>query len=221
MSAVSSPPVLYSLRNCPYAIRARMAVYISGQSVLLRELRLDNKPAVLLEASPKGTVPVLVLPCGEVIEQSLEIMLWAFRANDPDNYLLDDKQDRQQEMFSLIALFDKEFKTCLENYRSAKRYHDPDLLTLRHSCERYLQLLELRLLKHQYLVSDTSCLADLAILPFIRQFSRVERQWYRQSPYPKVRDWLSGYLQSRMFSKVMAKFPVWSECNEHVTFKAD
>ncbi|GIU24527.1 glutathione S-transferase [Shewanella schlegeliana] len=221
MSAISSTAILYSLRNCPYAIRARLAVYVSGQTVLLRELRLDNKPVELLEASPKGTVPVLVQPSGEVIELSLDIMLWALSRRDPANYLFADKSDRHQEMLSLIDLFDKEFKTCLESYRSAKRYHDADLFTRRADCERFLQILELRLLEHQYLVSDTPSLADLAIIPFIRQFSRVERQWYRQSPYPKVRGWLSGYLQSRMFSKVMMKFPIWSGCNDQVIFKVD
>lgn len=221
MSAISSLPVFYSLRNCPYAIRARLGVYISGQAVQIRELRLDNKPSELLQASAKGTAPVLVLANGEVIEQSLDIMLWALNCRDRDNYLITDRPNTQQKMFRLIRLFDEEFITCLERYRSAKRYHDADLLSRREACEGYLQILEQRLLQYPYLFSATPSLADLAIIPFIRQFARVERQWYLSSPYSSVRDWLNGYLQCPMFSKVMVKIPLWSTHNAPVIFKAE
>ncbi|ABV88050.1 glutathione S-transferase N-terminal domain-containing protein [Shewanella pealeana] len=221
MSAESINPVLYSLRNCPYAMRARMAIYQSGQAVQLRELCLDSKPVEFLTASPKGTVPVLVLPNGEVFEQSLEIMRWAFGTHDPDNYLISDNSNKQQQMLRLIKLFDEEFISSLEIYRSAKRYHDESLQECREACEQYLQLLEQRLLQHRYLFSDNPSLADLAIIPFIRQLARVERQWYLNSPYPKVRNWLNGYLQSLMFSKVMAKFPLWSANDVPVIFKAE
>ena len=219
MSAESINPLFYSLRNCPYAMRARMAIYASGQSVQLRELCLDSKPTDFLMASPKATVPVLVLPNGKVIEQSLEIMCWTFNVNDSDNYLISDNRDKQQQMLRFIELFDREFISSLESYRSAKRYHDENLLECRKACERYLQQLEQRLQYHRYLFSDNPCVADLAIIPFIRQLARVERQWYLNSPYPQLRNWLNGYLQSRMFSKVMTKYPVWTPTNEQVIFK--
>lgn len=219
MSAELINPVFYSLRNCPYAMRARMAIYQSGQAVQLRELCLDSKPVEFLTVSPKGTVPVLVLPNGDVFEQSLQIMRWAFSTHDPDNYLLADKDHKQQQMLELIDLFDEKFISSLENYRSAKRYHDDSLLHWRENCEHYLQLLEQRLLQHRYLFSDNPTLADLAIIPFIRQLARVERQWYLASPYPSVRNWLNRYLQSPMFSKVMAKFPLWSAKEQPVIFE--
>ncbi|WP_299806679.1 glutathione S-transferase [uncultured Shewanella sp.] len=221
MSAVSSNPVLYSLRNCPYAMRARMAIYVSGQSVQLRELVLTDKPSQLLESSPKGTVPVLVLPNGEVLEQSLDIMLWAFEQGDSANYLMSFDPTLRDDMFDLIALFDTDFKQCLDLYRSAKRYHDQDLPSTRQACERYIYILEQRLTTNPYLFTTSPCLADLAIIPFIRQFARVERQWYLASPYPNVRGWLNSYLQSPMFSKIMAKFPLWSANNAPVIFGAD
>lgn len=109
----------------------------------------------------------------------------------------------------LIHQFDSEFKPCLEAYRAAKRYHEPNLVECRQACEKYLCELEERLTRHSFLMADQESLADLALLPFIRQFARVERQWYLQSPYPKLRQWLNQYLQSRMFSKVMTKHELW------------
>ena len=114
-------------------------------------------------------------------------------------------------MLKLIATFDNEFKSCLNAYKCAKRYHENSLVNCRQACEVYIQDLENRLTQHDFLMSSKPSLADIAILPFIRQFARVERQWYLQSPYPKLRAWLNHYLQSPIFTKVMAKFPLWNE----------
>ncbi|MCL1139179.1 glutathione S-transferase [Shewanella pneumatophori] len=219
-------PVLYSLRNCPYAMRARLAIFASEQTVCLREVLLSQKPAQMLTASPKGTVPVLVLPSGEVLEQSRDIMLWAFAQSDLNNYqlhqpLANGKQSEAATVQQLMTQFDSEFIPRLEHYRSAKRYRDPKLLQYRAECEIYLQQLESRLAQHDFLFGGKACLADVAIMPFIRQFARVERQWYLQSPYPEVRRWLDGYLQSAMFSKVMAQYPVWTEGANETLFGGD
>ncbi|MCL1078996.1 glutathione S-transferase [Parashewanella spongiae] len=214
-------PILYSLRNCPYAMRARLALYASGQQVLLRDIVLSNKPAEMLIVSPKGTVPVLVTADKQVIDESLSIMKWAFSQTDPDDYLNKAHTSALVEMLSVIALFDNEFKGHLEKYRCSKRYHEPSLLEDRQQCERYLADLESRLSQHQYLMSDKPSLTDLALMPFIRQFARVERQWYLQSPYPNLRQWLNGYLQSKMFSKVMAQYPMWLDSKEDVVFGAE
>ncbi|MGS0676366.1 glutathione S-transferase [Shewanella sp. 0m-4] len=214
-------PVLYSLRNCPYAMRARLAIYASRQQVELRDLVLSNKPLELLQASPKGTVPVLVQADGKVIEQSLEVMLWALTLSDPDDHLDNADPQALDEMLALITVFDTEFKVCLEKYRCSKRYHEASLIEDREACETYLKGLEQRLTQHKYLISDSPSLVDLALLPFIRQFARVERQWYRQSPYPNLRDWLNSYLQSRMFSKVMTQHPLWLETGEGIVFSAN
>ncbi|MGO2498533.1 MAG: glutathione S-transferase [Vibrio litoralis] len=202
-------PVLYSLRNCPFAMRARMAIYRSQVPVLLRDIVLSDKPPEMLEVSPKGTVPVVVTSCGTVIEESAEVMLWALSENDPEDLLLSTNPDMLDSMHGLIHQFDTEFKPCLEAYRAAKRYHEPNLVECRQACEKYLCELEVRLTQHSFLMADQESLADLALLPFIRQFARVERQWYLQSPYPKLRQWLNQYLQSKMFSKVMTKHELW------------
>lgn len=216
-------PILYSLRNCPYAMRARMAIFKSNQLVLLRDLVLSNKPEEMMEASPKGTVPVLVLSNGSVVEESLDVMLWALHESDPRDLLhsLDHKQQQENslsEMLKLINEFDNEFKAYLEQYKCAKRYQEDNIEECRAACQHYLHQLEKRLSKHAFLMSDKESLADIALLPFIRQFARVERQWYLQSPYPKVRLWLNSYLQSAMFSKVMAKHPLWLVSQQEVLF---
>ncbi len=180
---------------------------------------LCHKPAELLIASTKGTVPVLVTTDNQVIDESLSIMQWAFSQTDPDDYLNKAAPNAVADMLSVIMVFDNEFKGHLEKYRCSKRYHEPSMVEDRQQCERYLVDLESRLCQHSYLMSDKPSLADLALMPFIRQFARVERQWYLQSPYPKLRQWLNGYLQSRMFSKVMAQYPMWLDSKEEVVFR--
>ncbi|MDN4503409.1 glutathione S-transferase [Alteromonadaceae bacterium BrNp21-10] len=213
-------PILYSLRNCPYAMRARLAIYQSKQAVALRDVVLTNKPADMLIASPKGTVPILLLPSGEVIDESLDIMLWALHQSDPNNLLRpttvnshvaeSEPAATQADMLSLIEHFDQQFKIALEAYKCAKRYHETNLQECRQACEVFIQNLELRLSQHSYLMDNQESVADIALLPFIRQFAKVERQWYLQSPYPNLKRWLNQYLQSAMFTKVMAKHPLWS-----------
>lgn len=213
MNDISQLPILYSLRHCPFAMRARLALFKAKQKVALRDIVLSNKPQEMLNASPKATVPVLVLNNGTVIEESLDIMLWAFHQADPADFLhkniMDNQATKNEEMMALIHTFDTQFKTCLENYKCAKRYHETNLIECRQACEIFLNQLEQRLTQHPFLISNLESLADIALLPFIRQFARIERQWYLQAPYPNVRAWLNKYLQSAMFTKVMAKHPLW------------
>jgi len=214
-------PVLYSLRNCPYAMRARMALFKSKQPVWLRDLVLSDKPPEMINASPKATVPVLVLANGKVIDESLDVMLWALKESDPDNLLHADStvdDSSVETMLTFIDEFDYGFKSALEQYKCAKRYQEDDIVQRRAVCLQYLDKVERRLAKHNFLFSTRESLADIAILPFLRQFARVERQWYLQSPYPKVKQWLNGYLQSPMFTKVMAKYPLWQDNHELVLF---
>lgn len=214
----SALPILYSLRNCPYAMRARIAIFKAKQTVMLRDIVLSNKPKEMIVASHKATVPVLVLTNGTVVEESLAIMLWALNETDPDDLLQTNNEDGLSDMLNLINSFDHEFKVCLEQYKCAKRYRESNLIECRELCEPYIETLESRLNRHIFLMSNTESLADIALLPFIRQFARIERQWYLQSPYPKVRQWLNNYLQSPIFTKVMAKYPLWLDEHKVVLF---
>lgn len=218
-------PVLYSLRNCPYAMRARLAIYKSKLSIELRDVVLNNKPQEMITASPKATVPILVLNSSQVIDESLDVMLWALSENDPEDLLHCNAEKTQinmptklPEILNLVHQFDQEFKTCLEQYKCAKRYHETNLAECRLACEVYIKDLEQRLSKHDYIIDDKESLADIALLPFIRQFAKVERQWYLQSPYSNVKQWLNRYLQSAMFTKVMVKYPLWSKDSELIVF---
>ncbi|MGF1749691.1 MULTISPECIES: glutathione S-transferase [Vibrio] len=210
-------PILYSLQHCPYAMRARIAIYRAQQRVLIRAIKLNNKPRDMLEASPKGSVPVLVLG-PTVLEESLEIMLWALAQSDADDLLDSTQPQSLPEMVDLISNFEAEFVPALEAYSCAKRYHDDNLDACRKACEAVLSTLEERLSKQSFLFSESESVLDIAIMPFIRKFARIERQWYLQSPYPNLRRWLDNYLQSRMFSKVMEKHELWLENQNDVYF---
>jgi glutathione S-transferase len=217
-----SLPILYSLRNCPYAMRARIALFKAQLQISLREVVLSNKPKEMLTASEKGEVPVLVMSDESapsiVIEESLEVMLWALAKSDPDNLLYLHDPHALPNMLKLITQFDNEFKACLNTYKCAKRYRENNITECRQACEIYIQELENRLAntscQKPFIMSDQESLVDIALLPFIRQFAKVERQWYLKSPYPKVRLWLNRYLQSIMFTKVMAKHNVWVGMSE-------
>jgi len=211
-------------------MRARLAIYKSKQLVELRDVVLSNKPPQMLVASPKATVPILVLPLSQVIDESLEIMLWALGESDPQNLLRSeiesasitengqDPANQVNNILSLVQLFDKTFKPSLEAYKCAKRYHEFNLQDCREACEVHIKNLEERLNMHTYLIDEKESMADIALLPYIRQFAKIERQWYLSSPYPKVRAWLNQYLQSAMFNKVMTKYPLWSAGNAVVEF---
>lgn len=208
-------PILYSLQNCPYAMRARLGILLAKQPVMLRAIDLRHKPPEMLATSPKGTVPVLVIDDTDnpdqptVIDESLDIMLWALNLSDPDNLLYSDVPDQLPWMLSLIGRFDNEFKKHLEDYKSAKRYHEESKTDHRQQCEAFIIELDNRLSKHQYLMGDKPSLVDYAVLPYIRQFSRVERQWYIQTPYRHLQHWLKQHLTSLLFSQAMIKHPLW------------
>jgi len=211
-------PILYSLRHCPYAMRARIAIFKSKRPVLLRAIKLSNKPPEMLELSTKGTVPMLVISKAEVIEESLDIMLKILSAKDPHDLLQEQQPQALPDMLLLIERFDIQFRDALNSYKCAKRYRESNLVECRQTCEVYIQELEQQLNKHRFLMSEKESLVDIALMPFIRQFSKVERQWYQQSPYPLVRAWLTQYLQSSMFTKVMAQHPLWVECHQEIIF---
>ena len=200
-------PILYSYRRCPYAMRARMALQYAGIAVAIREIALKDKPVEMLKASPKGTVPVLVLPDGSVLEQSLEIMHWALQQHDTASWLTADSTRTQQ----LIAENDSSFKQALDKYKYAIRFPEQAEVDYRAQGEVFLQKLELLLTQSQFLLKDQVSLADIAIFPFIRQFSGVDQSWFEAAPYPKLRGWLTCLISSTLFISIMQKQPTYIE----------
>jgi glutathione S-transferase len=171
---IKAHPILYSFRRCPYAIRARMALHISGQSCELREVVLRNKPAEMVELSPKATVPVLQLETGDVLEQSLDIMLWTLANNDPGDWLVPEC-GTLNDMLALIAENDGPFKDHLDRYKYAPRYDNADPVSHRAEAEKFLCALDERMKNCAYIFGNRPALADYAIAPFIRQFANTDR----------------------------------------------
>jgi glutathione S-transferase len=207
-------PVLYSFRRCPYAMRARLALAVSEQPHELREVVLKNKPAEMLAASPKGTVPVLVLPGGEVIEESLDIMRWALARNDPAQWL-SPSAGSLDDILALIAANDGDFKRHLDRYKYPNRYPqesegDAAGFALKHRSEaaRWLAQLDERL-TGGWLMGTQASLADVAILPFVRQFAHTDADWFAAQPWPRLQGWLSAFEASALFAGVMQKHAPW------------
>lgn len=215
--AIAPYPVLYSFRRCPYAMRARLALVASGTVCVLREVVLATKPAALLQASPKGSVPVLVLPDGNVLEQSLDIMLWALRRKDMHHWLPTDPQELDATL-QIIAECDGGFKHHLDRYKYPNRYALPDGAGHRDLGAQFLQMLNGRLALHSHLMGEHFGLADAAIAPFVRQFSHTDLAWFANQPWQALQQWLQDFESSTLFATVMEKYVAWTEDQASVVF---
>lgn len=203
-----SAPVLYSFRRCPYAMRARLAVQASGIPVQLREISLKAKPPELLQASPKGTVPVLVLADGRVIEQSLEIMLWALGQHDPTGWL-PASDVAMDDALACIAVNDGPFKQALDRYKYPARFGLADGKAHRDEGATVLQQWEDHLAVQPCLNGAQWGLQDAAIVPFVRQFAHTDKAWFAEQNWPQLQQWLALFETSTTFAAVMEKVPFW------------
>jgi glutathione S-transferase len=213
-------PVLYSFRRCPYAMRARLALAVAGLPYELREVVLRDKPPEMMAASPKGTVPVLVLPGGEVIDQSLEIMLWALHQNDPAGWLTPQRASLA-DMLAVIAANDGPFKRHLDRYKYPNRYpnesgNDPAGFAQSHrnAAAQWLMEIEAMLVHHTpaekaWLFGQSASLADMATLPFVRQFAHTDPAWFTAQPWPYLQSWLGQFETSDLYQRVMEKQAPW------------
>ncbi len=196
-------PILYSFRRCPYAMRARLALASAKITVEHREILLRDKPATMLEASPKGTVPVLITE-GQVIDESLDIMLWALAQNDPESWL-----DIPASGHDLIAETDADFKASLDRYKYASRIPDADPQSDRDNAARFLTKLDAMLTNKPYLYGSEPRLPDMAIATFVRQFAHVDLDWFSAKPWKNLANWLHQFKTSNRFLETMVKHPIW------------
>ena len=201
--AMNDRPILYSFRRCPYAMRARMALLVSGTSYEHREVVLRDKPAAMLAASPKGTVPVLVLTDGAVIDESVDIMRWALAEGDPEDWLA--RGDA-----ALVAEFDGAFKHHLDRYKYAGRYGVDPLAHRAAGLAMLAERLDVRLAEQDYLDGARRGFGDVAIFPFVRQFAGVDPAWFGGHAPRRVRDWLAGLVESDLFARAMIKVAPWA-----------
>ena len=203
-------PILYSFRRCPYAMRARLALAYAQQTVIIREITLKNKPKAMLTLSPKGTVPVLHLADERLLEESRDIMMWALHTHDPLGLLAGDVDAMQ----CLLDKNDGDFKFWLDRYKYPERFSsnetcDPSFA--RQQAGIFLSELETQLEQKAYLSGKNISLADIGVMPFVRQFASVEPEWFAHSPYPAVRGWLKNMLDSLIFNHIMERFEPWQE----------
>ncbi len=201
-------PILYSFRRCPYAMRARLALSISQQARVHREVDLKDRPDELRAASAKATVPVLVLPDERVIDESFEIMLWALANRDPEHWL--PSTDAQEaETRALISRCDGDFKHNLDRYKYASRHADAQPDVHREQASEFLRDLNRRLEGSSFLFGNKAGLADMALAPFVRQFALTDRAWFDAQDWTHLRDWLDAFLASEFFAGIMTKHEVW------------
>lgn len=205
MTTVFDAPILYNFRRCPYAMRARLALLSAGITVEVREIILRNKPAHMLELSPKGTVPVLWLG-NRVIDESRDIMDWALAQNDPEGLL-----NMPSEGEDWIAAIEGPFKTALDRYKYATRYEGADPHHERTTARDVLMTVDAQLRDTPWLFGGKPCLADFATITFVRQFANVDRAWFDDQPWDGVQSWLNRFLSSARFETMMHKFSVWSD----------
>ncbi|MDO3384390.1 glutathione S-transferase [Gilvimarinus sp. SDUM040013] len=206
---------LYSFRRCPYAMRARLGLLFAQLHVELREVVLKNKPEPMLAISPKGTVPVLELVDGTVIDESWDILVWALSQSDPQGLL---KTGEWHKACDLIAQNDNEFKHWLDRYKYADRHPDMSQADYREKGEIFLQELERRLTHNAYLLGASISVADIGVMPFVRQFAHVDTDMFYRLPYPNLQRWLTNWLQHPLFVHAMVKLPAWQQGDKPVVF---
>ena len=213
----SDTAILWSFRRCPYAMRARLAIKASGQRVRLREILLRDKPEPFLAASQKGTVPVLVLPDGTVIDESKDVMFWALGQNDPEGWLAMYHRDPDACEVHLEAL-DQTFKHHLDRYKYATRYADVDEVIHRDKGAVFLQKWNVHLAEHSALSGDKLGVLDFATLPFVRQFRIADATWFDDQDWPNLHKWLQDFLHSERFTQIMEKYQPWNQTGEDIAF---
>jgi len=208
----SQLPILYSYRRCPYAMRARMALKLANIEVEVREISLRDKPAHMLQVSPKGSVPVLVLQDGSVIDESLEIMFFALQKHDSalEHSGVSLGGNIHKDAGVLILENDSIFKQALDAYKYPEKHPSKTQAQHRAEGEVFLQKLESLLKHNSYLFDAKLSLADIAIFPFVRQFAMVDNAWFKGAVYPKLRAWLNDWMELELFKSVMQKQAVYT-----------
>lgn len=207
-------PIFWTFRRCPYAMRARLALVSAGAKVELREILLRDKPDAFLAASASATVPALRIG-SRVIDESLEIMVWALEQNDPEQLL-----DMPKDGWDLIAVNDGPFKKALDHTKYASRYPELDAAAERQKAAKHLLNVAALLDDGPWLFGVRPTIADYAILPFVRQFANIDRDWFDAQNWPKLRVWLDRFLEGDLFAQIMQKYDVWTEGDAPVWFGA-
>ena len=205
-------PILYSFRRCPYAMRARLALMSSGIQFELREILLRDKAPEFLASSPKGTVPILVTQF-EIIEESFDVMQWALRQADPEHWL-----SMPAAGYDWIKRCDGPFKKALDHIKYAVRYPDLDPVQERVNASDFLKDLDNQISGSAWIFGTECTLADMALLPFIRQFANIDQVWFDRQTWPNLQYWLAQFMASDRFANIMGKHNKWAAGDAVVLF---
>ena len=213
---INKYPTLYSFRRCPYAMRARLALRLCKIECIIREISLKAKNTEFLRVSPKATVPVLVLPNGEVLEESLDIIYWSLEQNDPSKLKVNNQLGRKTS--KLIELFDTKFKFHLDRYKYSSRYNIQNSQVHRDKAREILVQINTMLEGKSYMGGKNISFLDISILPFVRQFRIADMKWFDNNlGLDNVNKWLNIFLNSDLLASIMTKYKVW-EIDDPVTF---
>ncbi len=200
-----SLPILYSYLDSPYCMRARMAIARSGVSCDMREINPKSMPQAMMDLSPKGSVPVVLLPEGKVLDESIDIMRWALGRNDPEGWL----NHPEDEVHKLIQINDEQFVQAVLQYKYPERYEDISVEKARDTGFEFLKDLEVRIAAKGFVIGETASLADIAIFPFVRKFALVDWMWFDDCGLIRLKIWLNYFMDSELFSVVMENYSPW------------
>ena len=210
-------PILFSFRRCPYAIRARIAIKLCKQTCEIREISLRSKSEEFLNLSQKGTVPVLLLPNGQIIDESLDIIKWAMSRNDSFKLKSDDDKIYKEDL-ELINVFDDDFKYHLDRYKYSSRYENVNREKHRNKAQAILAEINTLLKKNNWIRGDHPTLPDISILPYVRQYRIADKEWFdRHLKLPRVENWLNDFMSSTLLSQVMLKYKIWEKGDPEIT----
>ena len=215
---INKYPTLYSFRRCPYAMRARLALRLCKIECIIREISLKAKNSEFLKVSPKGTVPVLVLPNGKVLEESLDIINWSLEQNDPNNLKVDDEVTKKIND-KYIQLFDKDFKFHLDRYKYSSRYNISNSEIHRNKARNILTEINTMLEGKDYIGGQCMSLLDISILPFVRQYRIADINWFdNHLGLPNINNWVNIFLNTEILASIMTKYKVWEKEDPPILF---
>ena len=215
---INKYPTLYSFRRCPYAMRARLAIRLCKIECIIREISLKAKNSEFLKVSPKGTVPVLVLPNGKVLEESLDIINWSLEQNDPNNLKVNDKVTKKIND-KYIQLFDKDFKFHLDRYKYSSRYNISNSEIHRNKARNILTEINSMLEGKDYIGGQCMSLLDISILPFVRQYRIADINWFdNHLGLRNINNWVNIFLNTEILASIMTKYKVWEKEDPPILF---
>lgn len=212
---MSNTPVLYSYDQCPYCLRARLALKYAKQKIILRGVELDNLPAEARAVSSHATVPSLVFGDNEYLDESWDIVKWALQQQDPDNWLGKDSE-YLQEAEMLVEINDHSFKDDLEHYKKQPGEAEHPRDYYRQRGEEFLEELNDMLEDNSFLLASHITVGDIAVLPFIRKFAAVDKDWFDKAPYPKLQQWLAAMTATKLFKETDIQHQIWHPGEEDV-----